>query len=275
MKREMFYLVSFGLITACAKTGVPSAPESADVQTSESDSEEAQTGPTVKQILDRYVEVTGGEAAYASHSNQLAQGYIDIAAQGLRGPVSLYMESPNSKMMVMEIPGMGQIVRVFDGDIGWEINPMLGPRLLTEDELKVEEHDAAFNAALAWDTLYPERELKGASEFRGEEVWEILLVSSGGMERTSYFSQESGLMIGMDMTVPTDMGDVPVEVRMEDYQMMDDILVPMRSVQAMGPIEVVVQLESLVWDVEEGMDLSMPDEVRALIPQPEEPATGE
>ena len=158
MKRELFYLVSFALSTACAKTGVPSVPESADVAKSASDSEDT---PTVKSILDRYVEITGGEAAYASHSNQLAQGYIDIAAQGLRGPVSLYMESPNSKMMVMEIPGMGQVVRVFDGDIGWEINPMLGPRLLTEDELKVEAHDAAFNAPLAWDTLYPERELKG------------------------------------------------------------------------------------------------------------------
>ncbi len=79
----------------------------------------------------------------------------------------------------------------------------------------------------------------------------------------------------MNMTVPTDMGDVPVEVRMEDYQMAGDILMPMRSVQAMGPVEVVVQLESLEWDVEEGMDLSMPDEVRVLLPTPEEPPSGE
>ena len=67
--------------------------------------------------------MTGGEAAYQAAENYRATGYMEVAAQGMKGSVSMYMAPPNIRIQTVEIPGMGEIVRTFDGTHGWEINP--------------------------------------------------------------------------------------------------------------------------------------------------------
>jgi hypothetical protein len=225
-----------------------------------------ETLPSPSDILSRYVDVTGGAEAYKAHRNYLAKGSLNIAAQGIEGTIELYLEAPSRKWMSMEIPGMGEVLRVFDGEQGWETNPMLGPRLLTEAELKNEGHDAAFNAPLQWDSLYPERELLGAEEFESQGCWKLRLVTEAGGEREAFFSQESGLLIGMDMTIPSDMGPMPIQVAIEDYRDVDGVMMPFRSVQRVGPVEMVAELDSLEWDVEAPVDFEMPDNIKALLP---------
>ena len=249
------------LSLACAKQ--QPVIEAPDVQT---ETPAVAGVPSPDDVLSQYVDAIGGNAAFRAHENYQASGYVEIAAQGIRGTVDLYMAAPDSRKMTMNLPGMGDVVRVYDGEFGWEINPMLGPRLLSEAELKVEQHDSRFYAVVDWEGLYPERELIGATDFRGTPCWSIQLRTEDGLERLTHFDQASGLLLGMEMTYATDMGEVPLVVRIEDYQDIGGVKIPMRSVQEMGPIEVVIQLESLVWDVETEMDLSMPDSVKDLIP---------
>ena len=143
---------------------------------------------------------------------------------------------------------------------------MLGPRLLTESELDTESHDAAFNAPLHWDSLYPERELIGAEDFEGQVCWKLRLVTQAGGEREAYFSQESGYLVGMDMTIPSDMGPMPIQVTIEDYRDVDGVKMPFRSIQTVGPVEMVAELDSLEWDVDAPVDFAMPDSIKALLP---------
>ena len=63
------------------------------------------------------------------------------------------------------------------------------------------------------------------------------------------------------------MGDIPLVVRIEDYQDSGGVKMPCRSVQGVGPTEVVIQIESMEWDVTIEVDLTMPEVVRELIPQ--------
>ena len=155
-------------------------------------------------VLDRYIQVTGGEESYLAYENSRMEGVIEIAAQGLRGEVFVYHEAPNRRRVVMTIPGIGEVIRVYNGEHGWEINPLLGPRVLTEDELSTEKIDSAFNGALYMDSLYPDREMVGANTFNGVNSWEIRLTTDTGNSRNVHYDQQTGLMLGMSATVPTD-----------------------------------------------------------------------
>ena len=82
---------------------------------------------------------------------------------------------------------------------------MVGPRLLVDDELSSERMDATFNASLVWEDVYPERENQGPAEFAGQVCWKVVVQTAAGNERTLFFDQQSGLLHGMEMTMPSDM----------------------------------------------------------------------
>ena len=268
-KLVLFFPIALNL--GCPKNPAPAeAPETDNA---------AQAEPAIvsaDELFERFVEVTGGEDAYQTLQNYRVTGYMEVAAQGMKGSVSMYMAEPNLRSQTVEIPGMGQIVRAFDGTHGWEINPMIGPRLLADEELANERLDSTFNASLVWEEVYPQRENQGAAEFAGQDCWKVVAQTAAGNERTIFFGQESGLMYGIEMTMPSDMGPVPVSSRIEDYQQVSGILMPMRTVQTVGPIEMVVQIDNVELNVEDPPDMTMPDAVKALLPSTEEaPADGE
>ncbi len=65
--------------------------------------------PKAETILDRYVEVTGGKAAYDKRTNEVATGTLEFKAQGLKGSVTRYSAVPAEEYLVMEIDGVGKI----------------------------------------------------------------------------------------------------------------------------------------------------------------------
>src|SRR5258708_36503016 len=65
--------------------------------------------PKAETILDRYVEVTGGKAAYEKHKTELGTGTMTFTAQGLKGSISRYAAAPNQTYAVIELEGIGKI----------------------------------------------------------------------------------------------------------------------------------------------------------------------
>ena len=60
--------------------------------------------PTAEQILDRYVEVTGGKAAYDKLHNRVSQGTMEIAGLGITGKFTLTQGEPDRMYLEAEIP---------------------------------------------------------------------------------------------------------------------------------------------------------------------------
>jgi len=50
--------------------------------------------PAPETILDRFVEVTGGKAAYEKRKTEVVHGTIEFAAVGLKGTMVEYFEEP-------------------------------------------------------------------------------------------------------------------------------------------------------------------------------------
>src|SRR6266849_9409751 len=78
--------------------------------------------PKAETILDRYVEVTGGKAAYQKRKTEIATGTLEFAAQGLKGTLTRYASDPDKSYSSLDIDGIGKIEMGSSGNIAWEKN---------------------------------------------------------------------------------------------------------------------------------------------------------
>src|SRR5450432_2258011 len=80
--------------------------------------------PKAETVIDHYVEVTGGKAAYEKRKNEIAYGTIELKAQGLKGSVTRYSAEPAQAYSIVEIEGVGKIEEGIDKGVAWDKNAM-------------------------------------------------------------------------------------------------------------------------------------------------------
>src|SRR6185503_10868787 len=90
--------------------------------------------PPAKQILDRYVEVTGGRAAYEKGKHRTLTGTFELKGMGMKGSLLLQQSAPDKMRTQIDVPGVGSIVKGTDGIQAWEVSAVTGPRLLEGTE---------------------------------------------------------------------------------------------------------------------------------------------
>jgi hypothetical protein len=104
--------------------------------------------PSARDIIDRFVKVTGGTAALTAVKTIRARGTLTIPAQQLSGSFELTAARPNKSLTRATIEGIGRVEEGFDGKIGWSIDPIGGPSLVTGKALTERADESWFDAPL-------------------------------------------------------------------------------------------------------------------------------
>src|SRR5262245_42002184 len=90
--------------------------------------------PKGEAILDKYVEVTGGKAAYAKIHSTTTTGTVEFKAMGLKGKMIEYASEPDKRYTEIELAGVGKIQEGSNGEVAWGLSAMQGPRIKEGDE---------------------------------------------------------------------------------------------------------------------------------------------
>jgi hypothetical protein len=208
----------------------------------------AQPLPKAETILDRYVQVTGGKAAYLKHTRETLTGTISFPEQGLNGKLTRYAMAPDKEYSVVELGPIGKIESGFADGIAWEKSAILGPRVKTGDEKDQAAREAQFNGAAEWRTIFPKAETTGSETVNGEDCYKVVLTPAVGKPETQYFSKKSGLLLKTAATAVSPMGEVAVEVEVSEYKNFDGILLPTRSRQKAGAQQLEINITSVTAD---------------------------
>ena len=221
--------------------------------------------PPARQILDRYVEVTGGRAAYEKAKHRTLTGTFELKGLGMRGSLLLQQSAPDKMRTQIDVPGIGTIVKGTDGVSAWEVSAVTGPRLLEGNEKTEAMLEAAFDADLHPERSYTKMETVRTESLDGKPVYVVELTpKSGGAPRVSYYDKESGRLVKFTATTTTAMGDVRAESRLEDYRPEGGIVMPHRvSLSAMG-MEQILTFDTVSTEPVPGSVYAMPPEVKAL-----------
>jgi len=229
----------------------------------------AEALPTAASILDRYVEVTGGKAAYQKHKTQVMQGVLAFAAQGITGKLTRYAAGPDKEYSVAELGQIGKIESGYSNGVAWEKSALLGPRLKSGEEFVLAQREAYFNQELEWRTIYPKVETKGLENAEAQECYKLILTPKSGRPETRFYSKATGLLVKTTMTGTSPMGDVNVEVTTFDYKSFDGVLYPAHSKHKAAGQDLDMVITSITFDEPIPNEyFDVPAEIKAKLPKP-------
>jgi len=222
--------------------------------------------PKADTILDRFIEVAGGKAAFEKHHNEVMHANMEFTGRGLKGTLTVYQAPPDQVRAIIEIEGVGKIDSGTSGDVAWESSAMQGPRIKQGVEKSDAFRDATFNAAIEWRKLYPKVETVGIENVQDHECYKVVLTPPQGNPVTNFYDKKSGLLIKTAATRTTAMGDIPVEILSDDYRMDGGLLSAHKVINKFAGQEFQMTVASEEFNVDMPKDrFDMPDEIKALL----------
>ena len=222
--------------------------------------------PKAETILDRYVEVTGGKAAYEKHKSETATMSMEFVGKGIKGTGTRVADTSNNSFESMELENIGKVDAGVVNGVAWETNPMTGPRILDGPEKADRMRDSRFNAPIYWRELWKTTETTGVETVNGEECYKVILTPASGKTTTNFYSKKTGLLVKQARVVVSQMGELPVEIFAKNYKDFDGVLMPTQVSQQMMGNEILITAGNVKFNVPVAKDrYEPPAEIKKLI----------
>ncbi|MGP8246098.1 MAG: hypothetical protein ACLQVN_16460 [Bryobacteraceae bacterium] len=222
--------------------------------------------PKGETIMDKYVEATGGAAAYESHHNQVITGTMEMASAHIKGKLTSYHAAPVKMYMEIDMEGVGKLQDGTDGTVAWSLSAMQGPHVKDGDEKAMALRTARFASEAHWRDDYSKVETLGVETVDGKQCYRVLLTPKQGSPLTQYYDKDTGLLEKLSATVKTPYGDIATESTFGDYRKEGGLLIPHLMHQSMMGQEIVVTFDTVKFDVDIPKDrFDPPAEIQALL----------
>jgi hypothetical protein len=225
--------------------------------------------PKAETILDHYIEVTGGKAAYENRKSEIVTGTFELAAMGLKAPLTRYSAAPDKMYTIIEIEGIGKIEQGVSEGIAWEKSAMQGAHVKTGAEKAQSMREAIFNSTLNWRKLFPKVETTGVETVGGDECYKVVMTPTEGKPETNYYSKKTGLLVKTVAIIESAMGEMQVEASAGNYKDFGGIMMASKMTQKVGPQEITMTIENVKVNEEIPADkFTVPADVKALANKP-------
>jgi hypothetical protein len=222
--------------------------------------------PTPEAILDRYVEVTGGKAAYEKRKTEVVHATVEVASVGLKGTMVEYFGESGKYYTAMDLAGVGKIESGLNGGVAWENSVLQGARIKAGEEKAQAVREVSMNNFSRWREVYSKVELAGEEAVEGEPCYKVVVTPVEGKPETMYFEKKSGLMRKTTVLTSSPLGDFPAESISTGYRRFEDILAPSKVTAKAAGQELTITIESMQINVEIPAEkFALPDEVKALL----------
>jgi hypothetical protein len=221
--------------------------------------------PTARALVDRAVDVSGGAAAFKAVKSTRMKGTISIPDQNMSGDIEVLSARPNKVIMRATIAAFGQIEEGFDGKVGWSINPMTGPALVTGKALEQRAEELWFDAPLHAPDHVRDMTVAGRETFDQRPAYRVKVVMASGAEQTEFFDVDSGQQIGIEATHETPMGPAPTRTMFRDFKKFGAMTMPTTQVERIMGLEQIVTATSVEFNVVPATAFDLPPRIKALI----------
>jgi hypothetical protein len=190
------------------------------------------------QVLDRFVEVTGGRAAYMRLTSSITSATVTAWAERLspgkreriemgKHTFEIYAKAPNRRLNVIKTPGEKDGREGYDGKMGWiDRGGPTGAVELASKVMPKRRREAAFNAPLRWRELYEKAELIGVRQVDQRDAYAIRLTPASEEPIVHYYDTRTFLLLRTDEMEETPVGTAPTESYLSDYRVVDGVKMP-------------------------------------------------
>jgi hypothetical protein len=223
--------------------------------------------PSGEAVLAKYIDATGGKAAYDSVHSTISTGTMSMPAQGIKGKVTIYEADPGKNYTVVDIPGIGIVEDGTDGNVAWEKSALQGARVKTGDERAMAIRAASsVNKFGNLKKYYKSIETIDIETIDGKPTYKVVQTPFEGKPETSYYDKQSGLLVKETGIMASPMGEIPFETEVGDYRKVGNLLMPHMMMQSFVGQKMLLVLESTKLNPEIPKDrFDIPPDIKALI----------
>ena len=218
-----------------------------------SGSERAAAGavPSADRVLERYLEATGGRAAWESVHSRVSKGIVNIPDMQMAGTAELYEKAPDRALVKMVVSG-ATFLEGFDGTTAWSSDPKDGLQEQTGAQLAETRRESDFRYPLDFRKLYKSLSAVSAAKIGDRSVYVIDVTPPDcGEPDRAYFDAGTDFLIRMVIQHHDNDGSVkPFEEDYGDYRAVDGVKVPFMIHQSGSQIDFTIQLNEVHQNLE-------------------------
>ena len=218
--------------------GMESAAKSAETKSSDA--------PTAEQLLDKYVQAAGGEAAIDKVHSRVMKGTIDFSGMSL--PIDIYAKDPLRRISFTHM-AEGENVTAFDGREGWLGMSGHPLREMHGSDLDGAGIDADLHLATHFKQIFSETRTEATEKIGDHEAYVVAGQREGKPPIRLYFDKESGLLVRLVRFGETALGWLPTQIDYADYRDVDGVKVPYRWTLARPSGRFTIQVNELKQNV--------------------------
>jgi hypothetical protein len=180
--------------------------------------------PSVKQILDRYVQALGGAEALTKITTRIAKG-SRIGADNVLVPEEVYQKAPDKLLTVTSYP---QVVfsNGFNGTAAWGNSSREGATPLSDQLVAQLKRDAVFYKELKTEELYSKLTVSGKVPVRDSDAYVVEAKPATGPTEKLFFDVRTGLLVRRYTETDTPLGKLPLQTDYEDFREVDGVKQP-------------------------------------------------
>ena len=225
----------------------------------------SQTLPPARELIDGHIAAVGGRDAVTAHSSMHLTGSFTMPAMGMTGRYEIWQKRPDRLASTVDVPGIGQVRRGFDGEVGWTVSPIEGPRVIKDAELAQLADEANLRSALRDTSLVASAQTVERTEMGGTACFLVRIEWKSGRETFDCYAVDSGLLVASRMTAQTQMGPLESTMIFSDYQQFGRYRMPAQSRQQVMGMEQVIRIENVRFDTVSDSVFALPPEIKALL----------
>jgi Photosynthetic reaction centre cytochrome C subunit len=181
------------------------------------------TQPTSDQVLAKYIEALGGQAAIDKMKTLVMKGTY-TGFNGIALPYEVDLAAPD-KFYINVTAQQGTVERGFDGKAGWEkgprgVNELMNPVL---DDLK---STFLFYRNIKLKEQFAQMRLGGRDKIGDRDVIVVTGRTADNHRERLSFDAETGFLLRRITYLETPIGVIPNQIDFEDYRDVDGVKVP-------------------------------------------------
>lgn len=227
--------------------------------------------PKAEEILDGFVEATGGLAAYDKIQNRVTKGTLEMAGMGINLSITTYNARPNKSYSLVESEATGKMESGCDGSVVWENSAMQGAQIKEGKERAFMLRLNTFDRMAYWRKAFQKVECTGVEDIEGTPCYKVVATPADGDPELYFFDKETNLLIKSEMTMESQMGTIKGQMFPGDYEKFDGILVPKSVKIVVMGMERTMTMTSLEHNVKLPEDIfALPPEIQALLDKTKE-----
>lgn len=211
------------VMTEEPKPGAEEAKKNEDAE--REGAETKPTGPSAGQLIEKYVQAVGGNAAIDKITSRVMKGTITFGDRNV--PIDIFSKAPDKRVSFTHTPD-GDSITAFDGHEGWLGFPGRPAREMHGPDIDAAAMDADLQFPAHLKEMFSEAKVQGMEKIGDHDAYLVVGRREGKTPLRLYFDVQSGLLVRLVRFGETPLGRLPTQIDYADYREANGVKIPFR-----------------------------------------------